>query len=425
MNVCLFEDQGYEALYPLTYLRPTFELRCGLTTLEDKFLSELGMEDIYYAVRDSLVPIMTEKKGKDRINNWEELRGKEILLLNGGWLIQQGDLPSIEGANEAGCKGDRVLWVRLSADKTADLNPQRVQELIPACLKRCETQKDFPKADLILEPWDLITNNPKAIEADFRLIKATQGESGALSEGVAVLGDPSQVWVAASAELQPFTLLDTRGGPVIIDEKSVVTSFTRIEGPSCLGRGSQTLGAKVREGTSIGPFCRIGGEVEESIFHAYSNKYHDGFIGHSYVCEWVNLGALCTNSDLKNDYTSVSVYTPDGPKDTGSAKIGSFIGDHTKTSIGTLLNTGSWVGIMCNLVATGGVLPKFIPSFAWYIGGKITKGFGFEAMLDTCRTSMSRRGVDMTDSMVALLQQVKEDTKQLRQEIAKKDRKKK
>ena len=167
-----------------------------------------------------------------------------------------------------------------------------------------------------------------------------------------------------------------------------VHPFTRIEGPCYIGPKCILLGAKCREGMSIGPMCRVGGEVEESIIQGYSNKYHDGFLGHAYVGEWVNLGALTTNSDLKNDYSSVSVVL-DGkaPIDTGSTKVGSIIGDHTKTSIGTLLNTGSFVGAMALLLATGKPLPKHIPSFAWFIEGVVSKGFGKGKLYETAKTA--------------------------------------
>ena len=168
---------------------------------------------------------------------------------------------------------------------------------------------------------------------------------GTFSDHAAVWGSKDQVYVAPTAEVQPFVCIDTTGGPVTIDEGAVINPQTRIEGPAYIGPKSMIVGGKIREGCSFGPVCRVGGEVEESIIHGYSNKYHDGFLGHAYVGEWVNLGALTTNSDLKNDYGSVSV-TLDGrnPINTGSTKVGSLIGDHTKTSIGTLFNTGSYVG---------------------------------------------------------------------------------
>jgi hypothetical protein len=156
--------------------------------------------------------------------------------------------------------------------------------------------------------------------------------------------------------------------------------------------------------------CRVGGEVEESIIHGYSNKYHDGFLGHAYVGEWVNLGAMTTNSDLKNDYSSVSVMMNGKPFDTGSTKIGGFIGDHVKTSIGTLLNTGAIVGTMAILVATGAPLPKYIPPFAWLLSGVVGKGFGLNPLIETARTAMSRRKVEMTGDDERLLRHVFELT---------------
>ena len=181
-------------------------------------------------------------------------------------------------------------------------------------------------------------------------------------------------------------------GPIYIDEGAEIHPFTRIEGPCYIGKKSILLGAKCREGTSIGPMCRVGGEIEESIIQGYSNKYHDGFLGHAYVGEWVNLGALTTNSDLKNDYGNVEVVL-DGrtPIDTHSMKVGALIGDHTKTSIGTLFNSGAYVGAMSLIMATGKPLPKYIPDFSWLIDGVVTRGFGKEKLYETARVAMGRR----------------------------------
>jgi UDP-N-acetylglucosamine diphosphorylase/glucosamine-1-phosphate N-acetyltransferase len=220
-----------------------------------------------------------------------------------------------------------------------------------------------------------------------------------------------------------MVVIDATEGPVYIDEGAEIQPFTRIEGPCYVGRKTILLGAKCREGNSIGPFCRVGGEVEESIIHGYSNKYHDGFLGHAYVGEWVNLGAMTTNSDLKNDYTSVSVML-DGRRtiDTGSTKVGSLIGDHTKTSIGTLLNTGTYVGAMALIVATGKPLPKFIPEFAWLLEGVVTKGFGRRKLYETARAVMPRRGQQWTDADQAMWDAVFEATSEVRDELIKRGR---
>jgi hypothetical protein len=168
--------------------------------------------------------------------------------------------------------------------------------------------------------------------------------------------------------------------------------------------------------------CRIGGEVEESIIHGYSNKYHDGFLGHAYVGEWVNLGALTTNSDLKNDYSTVSVRMDRKTIDTGSTKVGSFIGDHVKTSIGTLLNTGTIIGTMAVLMATGAPLPKYIPPFGWFLNGVVSKGFGLSILLQTARKAMSRRKVELTEEDEILLRHVFELTAEERLSLIRKGR---
>jgi UDP-N-acetylglucosamine diphosphorylase/glucosamine-1-phosphate N-acetyltransferase len=221
-----------------------------------------------------------------------------------------------------------------------------------------------------------------------------------------------------------MVVIDASNGPVYIDRDAEIHPFSRIEGPCYIGPKCILLGAKCREGNSIGPLCRIGGEVEESIIQGYSNKYHDGFLGHAYVGEWVNLGAMTTNSDLKNDYSAVSVVL-DGrtPVSTGSTKVGSLIGDHTRTSIGTLLNTGSYVGAMTLLVATGKPLPKYIPSFTWFLEGAITKGFGKGKLYETARIAMGRRKMEWTAADEAMWDAVFEQTAEVRDVAVRKGRK--
>ena len=146
-------------------------------------------------------------------------------------------------------------------------------------------------------------------------------------------------------------------------------------------------------------------------------------MGHSYVCEWVNLGAITTNSDVKNDYSQVKVYIKGQLTDTNSTKVGCFIGDHTKTSIGTLLNTGSNFGIMSNIMSTGGVLPKFIPSFCWFVNNRVLKGYGFKMFVKTAEMVMSRRDRKMTEDEKKLLEYTYQLVKPERNELVRKGRK--
>lgn len=206
--------------------------------------------------------------------------------------------------------------------------------------------------------------------------------------------------------IEPYVLLDAQSGPIRIGEGVEVYAGSRIEGPCVVGARSRVLGARIRAGTSIGADCRVGGEVEQSILHGCVNKYHDGFIGHSYIGEWVNLGALTTNSDLKNDYRNVKVYTPSSRKKTGLMKVGCFIGDFVKTSIGTLINTGTSIGTGAMLVHAGALTPFHIPPFCWFMDGEIARPDWREEFYETCRTMMERRNVDLSGALIELLNTV-------------------
>ncbi len=201
----------------------------------------------------------------------------------------------------------------------------------------------------------------------------------------------------SDATIEPFVFADTRSGPVLIDDGAVVHSFSRLEGPCYVGKDAWIVGAKLRAGCTIGPCCRIGGEVEASIVQGYSNKYHDGFLGHSYLGEWVNLGAGTQTSDLRNDYDAVRVTVNGQRRSTGRAKVGSFIGDHTKTGLGALLNTGSTIGAFANLLPSGTLLPSFVPSFCQVQYGQLHELWDLRKVLATAEIVMQRRGKTLTD----------------------------
>jgi UDP-N-acetylglucosamine diphosphorylase/glucosamine-1-phosphate N-acetyltransferase len=418
MRVCVFEDAGSDNLYPISLLRPTFELRCGAVSLRERILRGYPGAQACYFVRDHLAAAYRGRIDSP-VNDADSLRGDDLLLINGRMLALR-QWPQPLGDDEVGLCGDDVAYARLRSGTAAALGASDALSLV----ERAKQQVKAVSAPqtLIKYPWHLIEHNGECIAADFAALGRT-GVHGELAEMSLIYGPKDQAYVAPGAEIHPMVVLDTHGGPVMIDEGAKVFPHTRIEGPSYIGRGTQIVGGKIREGCSIGPVCRVGGEVEESIIHGYSNKYHDGFIGHAYVGEWVNLGALTTNSDLKNDYGNVEVYVRGELTNSGSTKVGSFIGDHTKTSIGTLLNTGAVIGVGCLILGGSEILPKYIPSFAWYYNGHVAKGGGFEAFVETARTAMGRRGVELTDDDVALLRAVREMTKEERNEAVRKARK--
>jgi len=410
-RLVIFEDDQFDHFLPLTWLRAVGELKTGATTLIRKIERAVGRAADGLLVRPELAQVVARRYPSAKIN--EPATATEETLFVNARVCGAGWKPPSE---RIAVWNDTQLACWRTTTNTASIRDYAGL----AAAARGADRADFAGKwfDYI---WDVMLANPEQLAADFRA-EDKCGIEGKLHESAVIFGPRDQVYLAAGAEVHPFVCLDTRGGPVTIETGCEIHPYTRIEGPCYIGPKSILLGAKVREGCSIGPMCRVGGEVEESIIHGYSNKYHDGFLGHAYVGEWVNLGALTTNSDLKNDYSTVSVLMNGKPVDTGSNKIGSFIGDHVKTSIGTLLNTGTIAGTMAILVAHGAPLPKYIPAFAWFLNGVISKGFGLNGLIDTARVAMSRRKVQMSAEEEQLLRRVYELTSDERMEYVRKGR---
>ena len=231
-----------------------------------------------------------------------------------------------------------------------------------------------------------------------------------------MVGPRDQVVVDSQATIEPQVLLDTTRGPVMIDRGAVVQAFTRLEGPCYVGQETQILAARVRGG-SIGPLCRIGGEIESSIVLGYTNKYHEGFLGHSYVGEWVNFGAGSHTSDLRTDYGSITMKINGSQVQSGLMKIGSYLGDHTRMSINTLLNTGTVVGPFGLLLTSGTLLPRVIPAFCRYGYGRVQERTDLGQMFATAATVMARRGQEWTDTHAEFYFDLYEQTAATRERI--------
>ena len=414
MKLCIFEDQTYENLYPLTLTRPAFELKCGHTQLWEKIVRKFPGTEVAFLCRDYVGGVFAHRTGQRSVNDLDALKGDDCLFVNGRWLFDATELP-LEGPEEIGVCGEDVAYARVLKGTLERVASDGAADLLDG-LKEALTAKET-EADLIAYPWNLVSKNPDAILADFKALGRT-GVHGDVHPQAAILGDESNLYIAEGVEVEPMVVLDARHGPIILEEGVTVSPNSRIEGPTCVGRDTQIVGTNLREGCAIGPVCRIGGEVEESIVHGYSNKYHAGFLGHSYLGEWVNLGALTTNSDLKNDYGAVDVYVKGKVMNSGDNKVGSFIGDHTKTGIGCLLITGTMVGVMSNVLAAGVMLPKFIPSFVWFSPDRVIAGSRIMRLgIDTARTAMGRRKVEMTDVDVEVLQKVYELTEEDREKV--------
>jgi UDP-N-acetylglucosamine diphosphorylase/glucosamine-1-phosphate N-acetyltransferase len=397
MRVCLFEDRGAALLEPLTSTRPVFQLLCGHTALGVKQLRHFAPCKAGVLVRPHLAECFRLEQPGTPVNDLDWLRAEPTVLVNGRWLPPAGPAAGLSRPGVA-LAGEEVAYAVVGADQLAGCSYETLDE----CLQHWRDSLPCREAGgvLVRHLWDLVQHNPAQLEQDFRQTRVPPGVR--CPERLAVIGPRDHVLVDPAARLDPLVVADTTGGSVVIDRDAVVHAFTRLEGPCYVGPGCHVLGAKLRAGTTLGPECRVGGEVEGSILHGRSNKYHDGFLGHSYVGEWVNLGAGTSNSDLRNDYGEVTVVLHGQPVRTGQTKVGCFLGDHTKTAIGTLLNTGTNIGAFCNVVPAGPLPPKYFPPFTAWWNGTLREAGAPSALLETAAKVMGRRGCPLTEAHAAL-----------------------
>ena len=409
MRIAFFEDDGADGFAPIALTRPVFELLCGQFSLRERLIRFLDVHEWGVFIRPYLQSSYREFSPEAFVNDCVWLGEEPTLLINARWLPTPDAIEQLSAVDSdaAGFCGDMLAFLVVDTFESSLVTDT---EWADPLLKIAGMRNAVPaEGKTISHPWDLVDFNPEQLEADFRSSDFTDGQTD-FGPQIAVLGEPQNVFVSRGADIDPFVVIDARSGPVSIESGVKVQAYTRIEGPCHIGYDSQLFRANVKAGTTIGPVCRVGGEIENSILHGYANKYHDGFLGHGYVCPWVNMGALSTNSDLKNDYSTVRVPLSGESIDSGSTKVGCFIGDHSKTAVCSLFNTGTSIGVMTMLLPGGELLPKFVPSFARVWHGDLDNDLNLESALDTARAAMDRRGHDLTLAQERLLRHLHEAT---------------
>ena len=412
MRIALFEDSASAGFGPIAHTRPVFELLCGHFSLRERLIRSLDVHEWGVFVRPQLAEVYREEQPEAFVNDFTWLAEEPTLLINGRWLPTADQITKLNSIEDdvVGTSDGHVAFLLVNSFETALLADENFDDpLLKIAGTRTAIEAD---GRWVERPWNLIDLNPDLLEQDFASRNTAGGQVA--PERAAVLGDPQRVFIHPTADVDPFVVIDAREGAVFVDADVKLQAFTRLEGPLHVGRGTQIFRANVKAGTSLGPVCRIGGEIENSIVHGYSNKYHDGFLGHSYVGEWVNLGALTTNSDLKNDYSQVRVPLEGDPIDSGSKKVGCFIGDHTKTALCSQFNTGSSIGVMTMILPGGELLPKHVPSFSRVWHGQIDDNLDLDSGLDTARMAMSRRNCDLSPAMERLIRRLYLQTEQER-----------
>jgi len=389
MNYILFDGPVRTALLPFTFTRPVADIRIGILTIREKWEKYLGYT----------TTTITEDYLMDKFPMVEM---EQNVLINASYLPNEilAEMVMALEENHAIFSGDEVVaFYTKDTQEEVDFDAYDIIEYEEDVLK-------------IEHSWDIFKKNDAALREDFELI--TEGRTSQPIPATVNTLSPENIFIEEGAKLE-FVTLNASTGPIYIGKNTEIMEGSIIRGPFALCEGAVVkMAAKVYGATTVGPECRIGGEVSNSVLFGYSNKGHDGFLGNSVLGEWCNLGADTNNSNLKNNYEEVKLwsYEKSGFVKTGLQFCGLMMGDHSKSGINTMFNTGTVVGVCANIFGSG--FPRnFVPSFSWGgAAGMVT--YDVKKAFETARIVMSRRNIDFTEQDEAILAEVYEQTEKLR-----------
>ncbi len=382
MNLILFDDPSIRAsLLPLTFTRPVAEIRIGILTIAEKWERYFQTKPSYSS-QDYLSKKFAKKTSSD--NLW----------INGAACPDATLVEAIKKLNPGDVihKNSMIIAVRTDDDELPEVISGEATE--------------YPGEIVLIDKlWKIFQNNGNQIRSDFKLITANR-KSAVISDPHVHTYNSSEIFLEEGVALRS-AVLNAENGPIYLGKNSEVQEGAVIRGPFSLGELSiVNMGAKMKGDTTVGPHCKIGGEVSNSILFGYSNKGHDGFLGNSVLGEWCNLGADTNTSNLKNNYDNVKLwsYEKKGFVDTGSTFCGLIMGDHSKCGINTMFNTGTVVGVSSNIFGAG--YPRnFIPSFQWGgAAGFVT--YKYEAAMETAERVMARRNIKLDEIEREILKSV-------------------
>lgn len=391
MNYILFDGPVRNALLPFTFTRPVADILIGIMTIRQKWETRLG----------STITTITE----DYLSaKFPMVEMEENVMINAAYLPNDAlaELVSDLKANQAIFKGEDVIaFFTTENQEEVDFDTYEIIQYNGECLT-------------IEHTWDIFSKNDAAIRADFAYLTEDR-KSQPIPKSVNTIA-PENIFIEEGAKLE-FVTLNASNGPIYIGKNTEIMEGTVIRGPFALCENAQVkLNAKVYGATTVGPGSRIGGEVKNSVLFANSNKGHDGFLGDSVLGEWCNIGADSNNSNLKNNYEEVKLwsYETEGFAKTGLQFCGLMMGDHSKCGINTMFNTGTVVGVSANIFGSG--FPRnFVPSFSWGGAAGFTTYITKKAF-ETAKLVMGRRNVDFDEIEASILEHVFEETKKWRKD---------
>ena len=399
MRAVVYEDRSPKTFGPLTALRAQFELRCGAVSLLDKLRLRRPAWDVAVVPRRELADVVSERLGVS------EPPGDDgtTLFLCGRVVVDDRLLEAVEGLDGEALLTSGGTVVGALVERGAAHVAERVRETGEPGREGLDRTVEVP-ARVVGYPWELVRLTAEEIGRDAPLVARLGETAGTIVDGARVVGR-ANVSVGKGSVIAAGAVLDATDGPIVIGDGATVMSNAVIYGPASVGERSVVkAGARICGGSSLGEVCKVGGEVSACVFQGWANKQHEGFLGNSYVGSWVNIGAATDNSDLKNTYEPVRVRIDGKLVDTGQTFVGATIGDHSKTAIGTKLNTGTVVGIFCNVLCYG-FPPKELRAFSWGTGRSFAVQ-DVDRAISTARLVMARRGVELSLAEETLIRRV-------------------
>jgi UDP-N-acetylglucosamine diphosphorylase/glucosamine-1-phosphate N-acetyltransferase len=388
MNYILFDGAHRDSLLPFTYTRPVAEIRIGILTIREKWEQYLG--------------ITTTTVTEDYLSKkWPMVEMEHNIMISASYLPNPNLVEQIKKlkVGQALVHDTEIVAFYTLEDEEKDLEDYQTIEIDSAPIT-------------VKHTWDIFSKNGDAIKEDYNLITEDRSSQPLSSSVFAV--NPNNIFIEEGAKVFNVSL-NAENGPIYIGKDAEVMEGSIIRGPFALCEHASTkLGTKIYGPTTVGPHSKVGGEVNNSVIFGYSNKGHDGFLGNSVLGEWCNIGADSNNSNLKNNYAEVRLwsYETEGFAKTGLQFCGLMMGDHSKCGINTMFNTGTVVGVSSNIFGAG--FPRnFVPSFSW--GGSAgTQTYLTKKAFEVAEIVMKRREIEFSDDDKAILEHVFEETAKFR-----------
>ena len=391
MNIYVYENDETSNMSPLSSNRATFDIRIGSETFLDRIKRIFPDDSISLFVRDELERVTKEKHSDLNVNPKEVDEG---IWLLGNVIWNKSDFKVFPNLETLFYNDNNLIGAFLT--KTSGKDWLKSRKLI----SKTENQAEL-KSNYCPYLWNILSNIQNTLLYEFDDYKNNYKLSD--YSGVELI-NPENIYIGKNVKIQPTTLINAENGPIIIDSGVNIYGQTYLEGPLYIGKNCLVKPLTQIENSAFGPMCKLGGEIDTVIIQGYSNKVHEGHLGDSFLGEWVNLGSGTQNSNLKNNYSSVNLELNNKTVETNKIHIGTFIGDHTKTAIGTKLNSGSVIGLG-SMIATYDFPPKLINPFTWYINGEKRKVI-LDKFLKTTYHSMARRDKVLTELEIDLLKKL-------------------